>query len=83
MQTSLVPIRLRGYLPGEQFRATYEKKYGKKHMGFSKDKFMEVFEGARRNNRPVLVIIDTLEDEDFAKNTLGNPDIMDIAVKRV
>ena len=42
---------------------------------------MEVFEAARRNNRPVLVIIDTLENEDFAKSTLAHPDLMEIAVR--
>ena len=49
-------------------------------MQFQKDKFKEVFEGARRAGKPVLVIIDTLEDDHFAKNTLANDDIMEIAV---
>ncbi len=31
----------------------------------------------------MLVIIDTLEGEDFAKETLGNEDIIDIAVRSV
>ena len=51
-----------------------------RHLQFQKDKFKEVFEGARRAGKPVLVIIDTLEDDHFAKNTLANDDIMEIAV---
>ena len=44
---------------------------------------MEVFEAARRNNRPVLIIIDTLEDENFAMNTLANQDLIEIAVRGI